>query len=63
VVWEGTRELGAGKASTKNGKQVVVARYNPSATRKHVERNIKAPKLDNIDGTTSLVTKNPLGEY
>ncbi|EDO34552.1 predicted protein, partial [Nematostella vectensis] len=29
VVWAGTRELGVGKSNTKNGKQVVVARYSP----------------------------------
>ncbi|XP_031560007.1 titin-like isoform X3 [Actinia tenebrosa] len=58
VVWEGTRELGAGKASTKNGKQVVVARYHPPASRKQVEKNVKSPK---IDGSTALTTRTSVG--
>lgn len=41
VVWEGTRELGAGAAVTKHGKQIVVARYFPPVNKKDVARNVK----------------------
>ena len=41
VVWEGTRELGAGAAVTKHGKQIVVARYFPAVNKKDVARNVK----------------------
>lgn len=44
VVWEGTRELGAGAAITKHGKQIVVARYFPPMNRKNVARNVKKAK-------------------
>lgn len=63
VVWEGCRELGAGKAATKNGKQVVVARYHPPVSRKQAEKNVKLPKLDRIDGSTALATRPSVGEY
>lgn len=41
VVWEATRELGAGAAVTKHGKQIVVARYFPPVNKKDVARNVK----------------------
>ncbi|XP_020612383.1 titin-like isoform X4 [Orbicella faveolata] len=41
VVWEGTREVGAGAAVTKYGKQIVVARYFPPMNKKDVARNVK----------------------
>ena len=44
VVWEGTRELGAGAAITKHGKQIVVARYFPPMNKKNVARNVKKAK-------------------
>ena len=41
VVWEGTRELGAGAAVTQHGKQIVVARYFPPLNKEDVKRNVK----------------------
>jgi len=41
VVWEGTRELGAGAAVTEHGKQIVVARYYPPVNKKDVAKNVK----------------------
>ena len=41
VVWEGTREVGAGAAVTKYGKQIVVARYFPPMNKKDVAKNVK----------------------
>ncbi|XP_022779877.1 titin-like isoform X2 [Stylophora pistillata] len=41
VVWEGTRELGAGAAVTKHGKQIIVARYFPAVNKRDVTRNVK----------------------
>lgn len=63
VIWEGTRELGAGKSTTKNGKQIVVARYNPPATRRNAEKNVKNPRQNNTDGDSSLVLGQSLGKY
>ncbi|XP_068729496.1 titin-like isoform X1 [Montipora capricornis] len=44
VIWQGTRELGAGAAVTENGKQIIVARYFPPLSKKDVARNVKIPR-------------------
>lgn len=49
VVWEGTREFGAGAAVTKYGKQIVVARYFPPMNKKDVARNVKKVRCTRDD--------------
>ena len=44
VVWEGTREFGAGAAVTKHGKQIIVARYFPPLNKKDVAKNVKSSR-------------------
>ncbi|KAK2566988.1 Golgi-associated plant pathogenesis-related protein 1 [Acropora cervicornis] len=44
VVWEGTREFGAGAALTKHGKQIIVARYFPPLNKKDVAKNVKSSR-------------------
>ena len=43
VIWQDTRQLGAGKAKTIHGKEVIVARYKPAVTREHVAKNVQRP--------------------
>ncbi|XP_015768112.1 PREDICTED: uncharacterized protein LOC107346798 [Acropora digitifera] len=44
VVWEGTREFGAGAALTKHGKQIIVARYFPPLNKRDVAKNVKSSR-------------------
>ena len=46
IIWQGTKQLGAAKAKTTHGKELVVARYKPSTTRENVAQNVQTPTTE-----------------